>query len=190
MLDPALENDLFLDETRRELQQRMTAHGAHIRDPRTIEQARSDAWALYERLRTGMKISSARKWPDAFKNLDLCLTHALYLEAIAEYLARGGKSRGSYLVMDPEGEPPCEALGEEWRFSLTPESAWISDHICEVFLDGSGNPVKRWVPVRPIPEEEAWFENVWNEFLRDEVITHETEKGFDENTDDEGEGSS
>ncbi len=190
MVDPALENDLFLDETRRELQQRMTAHGAHIRDPRTIGQARSDAWALYERLRTGMKISSARKWPDAFKNLDLCLTHALYLEAIAEYLARGGKSRGSYLVMDPEGEPPCEALGEEWRFSLTPESAWVNDHICEVFLDGSGNPVKRWVPVRPIPEEEAWFENVWNEFLRDEVITHETEKGLDENTDDEGEGSS
>jgi succinate dehydrogenase/fumarate reductase flavoprotein subunit len=190
MVDPALENDLFLDETRRELQQRMTTHGAHIRDPRTIGKALSDAWALYERLRTGMKISSARNWPDAFKNLDLCLVHALYLEAIAEYLTRGGKSRGSYLVLDPGGEPPCEALGDEWRFSLTPESAFVNDHICEVFLDGSGRPVKRWVPVRPIPEEETWFENIWNAFLRNEIIVHEDEKKDDEEKDNEEESYS
>lgn len=190
MIDPALENDGFLDETRRELQQRMTVHGAHIRDPRNIGQALSDAWALHERLRTGTKISSAGKWPDAFKNLDLCLTHALYLEAIAAYLARGGKSRGSYLVMDPRGEPPCEALGEDWRFILTPGSAFVNDHVCEVSLDGAGEPVTRWVPVRAIPEEEAWFENIWNAFLRDEVITHEVESGVDENKDDDGEGSS
>jgi succinate dehydrogenase/fumarate reductase flavoprotein subunit len=180
MIDPSLDNDLFLDETRRELQQRMTAHGAHIRDARTIDRAVSEAWALYARLRTGMKVSSARRWPDAFKNLDLCLTHALYLEAISEYLAKGGKSRGSYLVMDPEGAPPCEALGGEWGFSLTPGSAFVNDHICEVFLDRSGIPVKRWVPVRPIPQEEAWFENVWNAFRRDEVIVREDDKGTEE----------
>ncbi len=42
----------------------------------------------------------------------------MYLEAIAEYLNKGGRSRGSYLVLDPEGERPCPALGPERAFSL------------------------------------------------------------------------
>jgi len=185
MIDPDLEDDSFLDEARLEIQLRMTEHGAHIRHARTIGKARSEAWALYELLRSGTKVSSSRKWADAFKNLDLCLTHALYLEAIAEYLARGGKSRGSCLVRDPGGEPPCEALGDEWRFSLTPDRAFVNDHICEVSLDEEGYPVKRWVPVRPIPAEEAWFENVWNAFLRDEIVVTGDEHGEKEKIEEE-----
>jgi succinate dehydrogenase/fumarate reductase flavoprotein subunit len=176
MIDPTLPDDGFLEETRAELQQRMTEYGAHIRDPRRIQQAVSDAWALYARMREGTRISSARMWPAAFKNLDLCLTHALYLEALAEYLDRGGRSRGSYMVLDPEGDRPCAALDDTWRFSLGHPQDFVSRHICEVALDAAGKVRKRWVAVRPIPDTEDWFEKVWNAYRRDEIIKEESFK--------------
>ncbi len=173
MIDPTLPDDGFLEETRAELQRRMTEHGAHIRDPRRITQAVSDAWSLYARLRDRTRVSSARMWPTAFKNLDLCLTHAVYLEAVAEYLDRGGGSRGSYLVKDPEGDKPCAALDDAWRFSLSHPQDFVNHHICEISLDEKGKVCKRWVAVRSIPDTEEWFENVWNAYRRDDIIKEE-----------------
>lgn len=175
-LDPSRSGDGWLKETRRELQERMSEHGAHIRNPESISRARSQAWALYDRLRSETRVGSPHEWAEAFKNLDLGLTHALYLEAVGEYLKRGGKSRGSYLVLDPEGEKPCPALGDEWRFSLALEGDFVSRNICRVALDESGKPHIEWAPVRPLPEEDTWFENVWNAFMQDQIIDWEEER--------------
>jgi hypothetical protein len=32
---------------------------------------------------------------------------------------------------------------------------------------------KRWVDVRPIPEDASWFESVWNDFLEDKIVREE-----------------
>jgi len=117
-----------------------------------------------------MRIPFPRDLPAAFENLDLCLTHALYLEAIGEYLEKGGKSRGSYLVMDPQGEKPNKELSDDWKFSLNEEDAFVEKKILEIYLDGDFNVKKQWVDVRPIPDEDTWFETVWNKYMRDEII--------------------
>lgn len=148
----------------------MTACRAHVRDPKKISEAVRKAWELYRRMRNEMRIPSSDELPDAFKNLDLCLTHALYLEAIEEYLKRGGQSRGSYLVLNPDGEKPCPKLGEEWRLLLNEEDAFVDRKILEVSLDEKGNVLKKWVKIRPIPQEDTWFENIWNRFMNDEII--------------------
>jgi hypothetical protein len=117
-----------------------------------------------------MKISSYKDLPDALRNLDLCLTHALYLEAIQEYLAQGGKSRGSFLVLDPDGCKPCSSLEDEWKFSLTSDEDFVNNRILEISLAGDDRVNKRWVKIRPIPEEDTWFENIWNKFQHDNII--------------------
>ena len=94
----------------------------------------------------------------------------MYLEAIKEYLEKGGKSRGSYIVMNPDGEKPCEALGDEWKFSLNQEDAFVNQKILQIYLDEEAKVKKQWVDIRPIPQEEAWFENVWNAYLKDEIV--------------------
>jgi succinate dehydrogenase/fumarate reductase flavoprotein subunit len=170
VIDPGLERDVLLHDARKEIQERMTACGAHIRDPEKIKEARSDGWNFYHRLRTDMKISSVKKLPEAFKNLDLCLTHALYLEAIWEYLEKGGQSRGSYLVKNPEGKIPCQEVGEDWKFLLNEEDAFVNEKILEVSLDKGGGVLKKWVKIKPIPQEDTWFENVWNRFLNDDIV--------------------
>ena len=170
IIDPRSAYGSFIQTTRREIQERMSSRGAHIRDPKKIRGAIKDAWRLYTRLRNEMRTYSALELPEAFKNLDLCLTHALYLEAIGEYLEGGGKSRGSYLVLDPGGEKPCQELGEEWKFSLNEEGAFVESKILEIWLDELGRVKKKWVDIRPIPQEETWFENVWNAYLKDTII--------------------
>ncbi len=161
------EDDVFLHSTRKDIQERMSSFGAHIRDPKQIEDARNEAWSLYVRLQKEMKVSSMQKLPEAFKNLDLCLTHAVYLEAISEYFEKGGKSRGSFLVLDQDGQKPCENLSVEWRFSLNEEESFVEKKILEVRLDENGELSKDWVDIRPVPREESWFENIWKDYLAD-----------------------
>lgn len=160
----------FISETRREIQERMSTCGAHIRDPKRIQKTVDEAWDLYSRLKNDMKIPSIKDLPAAFKIIDLCLTHALYLEAIKEYMEKGGQSRGSYLIMDPEGEIPCKELGDEWKFHLNEEDSFVNTKILEIYLDKNTNVKKQWIDIRPIPLEDVWFENIWNEYMKDNII--------------------
>ncbi|MFZ5515638.1 MAG: FAD-binding protein [Candidatus Zhuqueibacterota bacterium] len=170
MIAPQAADLLYLAASRDELQRRMSAAGAHIRHPEEVKKAVREAWQQCRRMKTGMKIASARDLPAALRNLDLCLTHALYLDAIQEYLEKGGKSRGSYLVMDPNGEKPAAELGDDWKFSLTDAGAFVSSKILEIWLDEAQQVQKDWVDIRPIPQEDSWFENVWNEYRKDNII--------------------
>jgi hypothetical protein len=164
----------LITRTRQEMQERMSACGAAVRDPEKVRQAVEEAWSLYSRLKSQIKAASMQEIPAAFKNLDLCLTHALYLEAINEYLSKGGRSRGSYLVLDKAGEKPCQELGNEWRFSLNPRPCFVDQKILEVFLTEKGRVVKEWVHIRPIPREDLWFETIWKAF-REGRLTREKE---------------
>ena len=169
MIDARVKNDTFVQIIRTEIQERMSRHAAHIRNPNEIKEAVSAAWNLYEKLKAKTKISSAHKLPDAFKNLDLCLTHILVLEAVGEYLKKSGQSRGSYLVFNLKGEKPCDTLGEEWRFLLN-EDEFVDKKILELSLDDDNTIKKEWVDIRLIPRQDVWFENVWNEFMRGETV--------------------
>jgi succinate dehydrogenase/fumarate reductase flavoprotein subunit len=170
VVHPGQERDVLIQDARKEIQERMTAYGAHIRDPKIIQRTKSEAWSLYRKLQKGMSVLSAQRLPEVFKNLDLCLTHALYLEAIGEYMEKGGQSRGSYLVKNPDGKIPCPEIDAGWKFLLNDQDAFVKNKILELSLDESGKPVKRWVDIRPVPQEDIWFENIWNRYLNDDIV--------------------
>lgn len=176
MLNKNFKDSTFMERTRQEIRERMSAFGAAIRNAEKVGKAVREAWALYERLNAEMKVRSAGELPAAFKNLDLCLTHALYLEAIKEYLEKGGKSRGSYVVLDAEGNAPCPGMDDAWRFFLNSPNSFVDRKILEISLDDRGKVVKKWVDIRPIPREETWFENVWNDYREDRIILEEDEE--------------
>ncbi len=169
MISVGSENNL-LPASRNEIRERMTAYGAHIRRAEDVGKATTDAWRLYSKLKTDQRISAAQELPVALRNLDLCLTHALYLEAIGEYLAKGGQSRGSYLVLTPQGEKPVAELSDDWRFALNEKDAFVQKKVLEIWLDADSEVKKEWVDVRPLPAEDTWFENVWNKYMNDEIV--------------------
>ena len=173
MLDRKKGGGMTPEECIAEVRRRMSACGAAVRDPKSVGAEKGRARELWLRARREVRIDSARDLPLGFKALDLALTHAVYLEAIGEYLERGGQSRGSYLVPDAAGKPPHPRLGSRWAFSLSRPEDLAAGKILEVVLDGNGRVGKSWVPVRPVPRPEGWFETVWNDFREDRIVVEE-----------------
>jgi succinate dehydrogenase/fumarate reductase flavoprotein subunit len=164
---------LLPQEVAREIQERMTASASIVRDRGRVAQATQSAWRLYMQTQRNLAVASLDALPAAFRAIDLCLTHVVYLEALREYLERGGKSRGSCLVLDPGGELPAPALGDEWRFALPGADDFSNRKILEIYLDEAFQVRKHWVDVRPIPKDEGWFETVWSDYLHDRVVREE-----------------
>ena len=142
-----------VDDVRREIQSRTSRAGAHIRRLDTAREARDDAWRMCRGLDARAWVSGPGELPDAFRNRDLALAHAVYLTAITENLERGGLSRGSFLVVDSAGE-----------WSLNPPDAFVDGRILEVSVGHDSTPRTEWVAIRPIPGGDAWFETAWKAY--------------------------
>ncbi|HBB93142.1 MAG TPA: oxidoreductase, partial [Bacteroidales bacterium] len=119
-----------------ELRQRMSDHGGPVRNCETIGEQVKKAWKLWKRMHEDLMAVPPAELVEAFRTFDLCLTHAVYLEAIAEYLDKSDNEE------------------------------FIQNNILEIGLDDNQAVVKTWVPVRPVPKEELWFEKVWKEFRK------------------------
>jgi hypothetical protein len=142
----------------------MTACGAHIRSLDKIEQA-------IQECRNEIKTADGRRQTaaEAFKNRDILMTQYVYLCAVREYIRKGGGSRGSYLIQNKTGTLPLESLPEDFRFSL--DSGELLNSVCEIALDADTMECQcEWKPVRPIPVEDNWFENIWAECRKGNVI--------------------
>ncbi|MBU1339678.1 MAG: oxidoreductase, partial [Acidobacteria bacterium] len=79
-------------------------------------------------------------------------------------------SRGSFMVFDGEGEKPCPQLDESWRFTLQDSKNFTAKKVLEIGLGENGTIEKEWVDVRPIPQEENWFETVWNAYRKNDIV--------------------
>lgn len=161
---------LDIENEWQKIKERMTTVAAHIRGSGQINNATVAAWEQFRQLIKKISVTLNSQLSVAFRCLDMCLTQVIYLEAILEYLEKGGKSRGSYLVLDVKGEKPCGQLENNWRFSLTKADDFVNKKILEISLDTKFNVLKNWVDIRPIPDENGWFENVWQDYLNDEII--------------------
>ncbi len=173
MLSGGKEGGMKPDECLAELRRRMSASAAVVRSPDVVRVATGRAWELWRRAQLELRVASARDLGRGFRALDLALTHAIYLEAIGEYLRGGGKSRGSFLVPDAAGGPPHPLLGERWAFSLAGAGDFTTAHILEVRLDARSRVQKTWVPVHPVPRPEGWFESVWADYRNDRIVVEE-----------------
>jgi succinate dehydrogenase/fumarate reductase flavoprotein subunit len=163
-------NPLTPAEVIGQVQARMSRSAAHVRDPSAVTEAAQAARRLLDRLPRDLKVSRAEALPVAFRAADLCLTHLVYLEAIRAYLDAGGRSRGSALVLDPTGELPCPSLDDAWRFKRNEPGASVDREVLEVWIEARDDVRSRWVPVRPVPRDEGWFEQVWRDYREGRVI--------------------
>jgi len=161
-------------DIRKRMQERMSNCGAHIRSYEEIVKAIQETVEELKNMTDVSRISCLRELPEVFRNIDIAITQYVYLYAIKEYIEKGGKSRGSYLIHDDKGILPQETLPELFRFSLN-ENDELQKIVNEIKMEGNeGNfditkkedikIISEWKPVRPIPRNEYWFENIWREF--------------------------
>ena len=164
---PSSLNDLFS-----RLRLRMTKAGSHIRNLEDVESALEECKKELVNFGSGFpELSGIGELPDAFRARDMIITEFVYLSAIREYILKGGKSRGSYLIRDDTGKLPVPGLPEEFRYSL--DNGELMKQVCEICLkkeDGAYSCQTEWKRVRPVPGEDNWFENVWNEYMKGEIV--------------------
>lgn len=178
----AIEGKIYLGETllnnmgsesnvlklRERIGNRTSKAGAHIRSLDEAEAALRESREDLADFVGMLQLSSPHELAFAYQNLDLLITQVTYLSAIVDYIKRGGQSRGSYLIMNPEGQLPAEGLEESFRYSISGSDA-LTSKIQEINYR-NGECTTNWRFVRPIPSEDDWFENVWAAYRRDEVI--------------------
>ena len=147
-----------------EIRRRMTREGAHIRARQTIGAALGEALAQYARLRQiGLKLENHTELIEAVQAESMCLTQTAFLAAIKDMIAIGAGSRGSHIILDPEGLPMPEILRNDagelphWR----PENEELRHTIQEIeFAPGEKELFSiTHVPVRPVPKREIAFES-------------------------------
>jgi hypothetical protein len=119
-------------------------------------------------LQNKLSASTVRDLAEAFLLIDLCLTHYLYLEAIKIYIEAKGRSRGSFLVTDSNGHHPAGIPETDWNFTLCKYDREIENRILEIKYK-ENSVENELVKVRPIPDQELWFEKVWKKNLEDNL---------------------
>lgn len=147
-----------------EIRERMDRSGSIIREEETVKKALVQARDQLSRLENAQ---IAQK--DLLKYyilMDHSITQIAYLEAIREYIARGGISRGSYLILDDTGTIPCTGL-EQYRFRSGNDP--FSSQICNVHVSPGLKVSCSWRNTRPVPPENGWFETVWKEYREGKI---------------------
>jgi len=151
-----------------EIRERMSENAGILRNLEHVADAVSNAAAMLKNLNGNIKAASVKELAEAFRLSEHCLTHYVYLSALKTYLESGGRSRGSFLVTDPAGIKPHEKLDKAWSFSLCEYDRDIENKILEVkYNQGKINTIL--ADVRPVPDQELWFEKVWRKNIEDKI---------------------
>lgn len=167
-LDRCADSKTSWKQARVELQTRMTESGAHIRSPEGLEAAVAAARDQWRRVAAeGCAFKGVGSMVEALRNRQLCFAHLVYLDAVRFQVASGVGSRGSAMVLAGRGGTRAHPkLGAEWRFAK--ENEKFRTRVLETEARGD-KIISRWVPRRPIPETDLWFETAWAAFREGKI---------------------
>jgi succinate dehydrogenase/fumarate reductase flavoprotein subunit len=145
-----------------EIQHRMTASAGHIREINDARNAMTNAIALVYRIKEkGIAIRSTKDIPAAIRAEHLALASVAYLKAIVSLLEQGSGSRGSYLVLSPDG---VHIVGTELKYKQENED--LRNSILRIEYDPKQPDLFRCESItpRPIPAERKAFESAWKDY--------------------------
>ena len=139
----------------------MSEYGAAIRSTEQIAAYRKQVQQQLAELPGNLTVPKLSDLQWLFRLRDTLICQDVYLAAMEDYAANGGKSRGSALYTDFNGQKPYPTLPDTFTFVLDDGSR--GDLVQEVSYR-NGSCTFRWRPVRPIPEDDDFFENVWRAY--------------------------
>ena len=140
---------------------RMSRVGAMVRDAAAIAPAAEALRREMDAFAQTVRAESPAHLRRVFRLRQTLLSQYVYLCAMLDYAQSGGKSRGSALYTDAAGEKPYAYLPDAFTFTL--EDGGRGRLVQEAAWHG-GACRFTWRPVRPIPEEDDFFENVWRAY--------------------------
>lgn len=147
-------------EKRLDTQRKMSDVAAHIRQPEGIEKVCAYLKERLSNFENELVLSCRQEIGHMLKNRELLIAQLAVANAIARICSEIG-SKGSGLVIDPAGTQIMPSLS---GFSFRSGQKGYEDRILLVKKAGE-DFVSEFVPIRPMPQGDDWFENVWNAYI-------------------------
>jgi len=148
------------DEFLSRIQRRMSDSAAAIRNTEDIKALADAVTAELGSLCDTLKLCGASRLYMYYKVRDVLVTQLAVAAAMCDYADRVGATRGSSLCYDADG---CLRHGLEERFRFTEKESG-SDSKVQTTVFENGTFACSWRDVRPIPEDDSFFENVWKTY--------------------------
>ena len=168
-------------EIRNALSSRMSECAAHIRHSAAIRKVKDEAAEQLQTIAEKTILTSPEDLITAFENVDLLTAQYVYAAAMENYCAIGGGSRGSFIIPDENGtydvfgSLPLASAEEEsdvknfCSIKFTLDDGKLSSKIQEIRYSPKGCNFS-WEDVRPIPQTDEPFENVWRSYRDAKLI--------------------
>lgn len=144
---------------RKDMQQRMSASAAHIRNVDALDAMRFDIQGMLRRFWEEYVPAAPGGLAQMLKTRDLLITQAAVLSAMS-LSARTWGSRGSGLVTEQNFSSNSKPLSDFQRRAVSN----IGTHQAIETVWQENGAHSAIVPVRPIPKRDDWFENVWRDY--------------------------
>ena len=139
-------------------QRRMSDGAGALRNGKTIKDLLQITKQTLRDLSNTIGVGEEKRLYRYYKLRDILTTQQAVLTAMLDHSNAG--TCGSSLSYDPAGQKPGD-MEETFRFTLNAGS--VSGRILETVPTQDGF-VCSWRPVRPIPEDDDFFENVWRSY--------------------------
>jgi hypothetical protein len=162
-----------------EIQSRMTASAAHIREETDAGENLKKALHLYRTIQDkGLAADNPQAVIAAVQAEHLTLCSVAYLKAIVDLLTLGGGSRGSYLVLSEHGIPiHPDVLNQATGgpLMLKPENLDLRNEIQRTQYDETAPDLFQcWaIAPRTVPIERKPFEPAWQDYREGKIYKKE-----------------
>ena len=156
-----------VDSIEKEMTTMMDRCCGAIRDADEIRKFIFGLDVLISDFKDKVRYSGLNELKKVFKLRDNLIAQKCYACAMLNYAWQGGKSRGSALYHNEDGVKPYVYLPDLFTF-LTDDGS--KDSLIQEMDYRDGECSFNWRPVRPIPQEDDFFENVWREFRIDSYV--------------------
>ena len=158
-----------------QIQRRMTASAGHLRERHDAHRALQEALALCENIeRNGLELKKPASIVCAVQAEHLALAGVAYLKAIVELIEHGGGSRGSHLILAPDGneihpDVVNAATGKPLTFKA--ENVTLRTSILRIQYDDAAPDrfQASTVEPRPAPKARKAFEPAWRDYREGKI---------------------
>jgi len=161
-----------------QIQETMTAFGAHIRKLENAKKGIKQAIALFDDIdKKGFTLNDKNDLIQAVRARHLSLASVASLKAIIELLHAGSGSRGSHLVLTDDGieiHPDIKDPAKGQALKFKPENEELRNSIIRIIFDPAGEHLFKCksVNVRKAPTDRKAFEPAWSDY-RKGIIYHD-----------------
>ena len=170
---------------RAELKRRMSESAGVFRSRSVLTEAASQARKQFARLTFSCHVDTPSLDDrvrfdsddvETLRNVQLAVSQITYMDAILICILSRVGSRGSALILSPDGKTISSKFPTDWKMqdeNVSFHNKIIYTHVADLPSNGELTTNSFWRDAKPIPETDEWFENVWRDY-REGVIFGET----------------